>query len=845
MGVRPFIPVPTRPARLARWAAVGLAAILTLHAQTTHTWTGANPGEWGYYSNWSTFLVPNTGNDSVVINNTAGAPFTTTIGLSGSPFTVKGISAANASPYGAVVIGAPANPGAQTLNLYNNAGVAPIINVSAGSLQVAAAVAASQGFAKTGAGALLLTGPISGGTITLNGGELNIAGANSSNTLVHKLIPSTAPLAAGATVGSTLRLHGPGALPYPSATLSFDFAGQPLVNNTVTATVDLGGLHRSVKTLSLLNVPRYVYTSSNSTLVIDFQNGELDAKSLSNFDLSSEGSGVNFEVSLPASATIASSSGSFSIGNGSGSSSTKLSTSRVRIGASATFRVTSAFYMGYNGSAGRIEARAPGSILTLSGSTAASRVSSIDVGNSSITPAGYDSGIDMETGTLNLLAGNVTLRGASTAKAPAVAAIRFGAGSVNITNLTLGYYAQYAFDYQCLVVQKGGDAKIQNLGFGAYGNDAATDRRTYRYQLHGGTLAIGTVGALGNSTYKGFVSRGIDWTGGTLKNHPGGPASVSTVISSPVLAPIDLSLLGGGTHPLEVESGQTFTLGTGSRLRSDSTAVTLTKSGAGTLVLAGDSVSFTGLLKLDAGTLALGSANTITSTPLGALSWNAGALAFDLSTIDPSSDRLVLARTLRKGSGPAATRVLDLKSGAGNGTYTLATYASTDLALADFTATGIASDYAADFTVGPSALTVTIAPAFTSGYATWRSVKLSASTNLGDADDLADPDGDGRPNLLEYALGSEPLAADSAAPASVAADLATDRLTLTFNRIADSALTYAVLAADDPSGPWSGPNAEIVFSSSGSSNLAGPVTVSDSVPLSSHPRRFLRLMVSR
>ncbi len=107
------------------------------------------------------------------------------------------------------------------------------------------------------------------------------------------------------------------------------------------------------------------------------------------------------------------------------------------------------------------------------------------------------------------------------------------------------------------------------------------------------------------------------------------------------------------------------------------------------------------------------------------------------------------------------------------------------------------------------------------------------------ADPLADPDGDGVPNLLEYALGGDPLVPRSAVLPE--AELVDGRLAFTFNRIADPGLIYTVEVSDDlvtwqlldvPGNP-----------STGEANVAGPVTVVDPGDRGAAPRRFLRLRV--
>ncbi len=109
------------------------------------------------------------------------------------------------------------------------------------------------------------------------------------------------------------------------------------------------------------------------------------------------------------------------------------------------------------------------------------------------------------------------------------------------------------------------------------------------------------------------------------------------------------------------------------------------------------------------------------------------------------------------------------------------------------------------------------------------------------AADNADPDADGRPNLLEYALGTDPLVADgSAQPTLSMLPALVSKLTLAFQRIADPAITYAVEASTDLV-TW---EPTPIWTSTGAQNVSGPVTVTDTVDLSTIPCRFLRLRIS-
>jgi hypothetical protein len=121
----------------------------------------------------------------------------------------------------------------------------------------------------------------------------------------------------------------------------------------------------------------------------------------------------------------------------------------------------------------------------------------------------------------------------------------------------------------------------------------------------------------------------------------------------------------------------------------------------------------------------------------------------------------------------------------------------------------------------------------------WRQTNFGTQENTGTAADSADPDADGRPNLLEYATGTDPLSADAGSAVTLAQNAGA--LTLTFNRVADPVLTYTVRGSSDLGSAWTETPA---FSSTGPDNVAGPVTATDTVPLSGQARRFLRLEIS-
>jgi hypothetical protein len=123
----------------------------------------------------------------------------------------------------------------------------------------------------------------------------------------------------------------------------------------------------------------------------------------------------------------------------------------------------------------------------------------------------------------------------------------------------------------------------------------------------------------------------------------------------------------------------------------------------------------------------------------------------------------------------------------------------------------------------------------------WRYEYFGTYNNSGNAADTADPTGDGIPNLIKYATGLSPLVGSTSQPAVMGQTGSGSGayLTLSFNEIADPALTYTVQAENALNGSWTA-----IWSSTGASNIAGGVTVQDTVPIGQQPSRFLRLQVS-
>jgi len=120
----------------------------------------------------------------------------------------------------------------------------------------------------------------------------------------------------------------------------------------------------------------------------------------------------------------------------------------------------------------------------------------------------------------------------------------------------------------------------------------------------------------------------------------------------------------------------------------------------------------------------------------------------------------------------------------------------------------------------------------------WRNTAFGSTANSGSAADTADPDTDGSPNLLEYALNSDPNQTGSFNKPT--GNTVANHVVFGFTRIADPALTYSVEATDSLTNPtWTS-----IWSSTGLSNTAGHVDVTDSLAISGQTSHFLRLKIS-
>ncbi|MEI6034929.1 MAG: RHS repeat domain-containing protein [Verrucomicrobiae bacterium] len=130
------------------------------------------------------------------------------------------------------------------------------------------------------------------------------------------------------------------------------------------------------------------------------------------------------------------------------------------------------------------------------------------------------------------------------------------------------------------------------------------------------------------------------------------------------------------------------------------------------------------------------------------------------------------------------------------------------------------------------------------GIADWWETQYFGAVGI---DPLADPDGDGASNLLEYALGLNPTTSDyvGCLGQGTVSDAGNTYLSLSYSRPepAPSGLSYTVEACAELA-PSSWSSTGVVEMEITANATFQTITVRDAVPLNGSPRRFMRLKVS-
>ncbi len=252
----------------------------------------------------------------------------------------------------------------------------------------------------------------------------------------------------------------------------------------------------------------------------------------------------------------------------------------------------------------------------------------------------------------------------------------------------------------------GGTSTIEKITLGLNATVAAG---TATLTVDGGTLYVGSGGIV--TAGSGTFTPSVVLASGTLAAKDDWSTAV------PISLPADNSIVvhtadaAGEPHDITIDS---IISGNGS----------LTKTGAGTLTLSGEN-TFTGPVILNAGSLRVpgtlagpvvindtAALDLATSTlELGAngLTWSGGGtVAVELGATHTSGQLALTGPLTKSGTGVFAFSLQPGDGFAAGNTYTLATFASTNFTVDDFTATGLPPGYAAAFSLTDTSVEVTI-----------------------------------------------------------------------------------------------------------------------------------------
>lgn len=404
---------------------------------------------------------------------------------------------------------------------------------------------------------------------------------------------------------------------------------------------------------------------------------------------------------------------------------------------------------------------------------------------------------------------------------------------------------------------------------GGFSTNSAADAIVWTGDISGpgriNKSGSGKIHLQGNNTYEGgtFITNGT--VHATSDANLGAPTGTLTLGSATSTAMLDMRstsnstrnvvLTGNGTIGVSFSSttstwNGTFS-GAGTLIKTYSGNLVLNGTGnytggttvnAGTLTINGNFTAATGNYTVNAGKLnVFGQIAAPVAVQGGALSGSgriassvsiaaAGRLAVTLPAGTATLTPLTIDQELSFAEG--ATLEVSGTDVAGGNTWTLVTAGSFTGPLPQLV---LPEGWQGSLAVVGQELRFTLDP-FTTATQAWRELNFGSTEITEFSAATADPDQDGWTNLVEYALGLDPLEPDGVA--ALTQGIEDGYLTLTFNSRATPDLTYSVEAADTLGTTWSS-----IWTRSSDQNTDGPVKVVDTVPVNSRPARFLRLHV--
>jgi autotransporter-associated beta strand protein len=398
----------------------------------------------------------------------------------------------------------------------------------------------------------------------------------------------------------------------------------------------------------------------------------------------------------------------------------------------------------------------------------------------------------------------------------------------------------------------GGVTTLELITLG--GNNIASGAATLHFD--GGSVYLGSGGlvkggAAGMATNvnlsAGILGAKANWSTSVPLNLPAN-GNVTLRAANEAGDPFNITLNGAvnGAGGFTKTGGGVLTLGAASNLAGPVIV------SAGTLRLNGSLTNGGGSLNITGGALAghgssakpvhLGAGGAIApdgTLTVSSLTWDGGGqVALDLAV----GEKVAVTNALTRGSAGSLTFALDASTPLAPGTvHTVATFASTDVVAGDLTHTGLPG-YLGGFIVKPTSIQFATVPTGpTAEFDLWSMVQELPPGLSGPTDDA---EGDGLDNLLEFALGLDPLTVDAPAFATGTTDVGGAAFpTLALVHRGD--LGGVTLVAEVASTPaFTDAQPAVVVSSTPQPDGSVLLEVRSSVSLGAAPNQFFRLVAT-